>query len=155
MRDRFVHVLATGFGVGHFPVAPGTAGSLLGLLYWWWLSRNGPIFYWAVFALGVVFAVWCAGTAAERLHRPDPNCVVIDEIAAIPLALAGVAAHPWWAIPIGFLWFRLFDIWKPAPIRQSQALTGGLGIVADDLLAALYSCAATHIVLALIEWAMR
>jgi phosphatidylglycerophosphatase A len=146
MRDRLVKWIASGFGAGLVPVAPGTAGSLLGVGYWWLLTRASPWAYWLVFAAGVVFAVWCAGEAAELLRKPDPPCVVIDEIAVMPLVLAGVGMHPW-QIVVGFLWFRLFDIWKPTPVRQAQAFSGGLGIVLDDLLAACYACGATHAVI--------
>ncbi len=95
MRKRLIKFIASGFGVGYAPVAPGTVGSLLGVGYWWLLTRGNVWVYWLVFAAGVVFAVWCAGEAAEALRRPDPPCVVIDEIAAMPLALAGLGVQPW------------------------------------------------------------
>jgi phosphatidylglycerophosphatase A len=150
MRERLIKFIATGFGVGYAPIAPGTVGSLLGVGYWWLLTRGNVWVYWLVFAAGVAFAVWCAGEAAEALRRPDPPCVVIDEIAAMPLALAGLGVQPW-KIVVGFLWFRLFDVWKPTPVRQTQAFSGGVGIVLDDLLAALYACGATHAVVWAVE----
>ncbi len=146
MYKRLIKFIASGFGAGYFPVAPGTAGSLLGVGYWWLLTLLLPWAHWLVFVAVVLFAVWCAGEAAEILRRPDPSCVVIDEIAAMPLALAGLAARPW-PIIIGFACFRLFDIWKPPPVRESQHFSGGLGIVLDDLLAALYACGAAHAIL--------
>jgi phosphatidylglycerophosphatase A len=69
--------------------------------------------------------------------------VVIDEICSIPLALAGLGTVLW-MVAVAFVLFRLFDIWKPTPIRQVQRWPGGVGIVADDLLAAVYACVATH-----------
>ena len=146
MRERFIKFIASGFGVGYLPVAPGTAGSLLGIGYWWLLTRGNPWIHWLVFVAVLVLAVWCAGEAAEIWRRPDPSCVVIDEIAAMPLVLAGVGMV-WWKIALAFGLFRLFDVWKPWPVRQAQGLTGGLGIVLDDLLAALYAGAATRAVL--------
>jgi phosphatidylglycerophosphatase A len=143
MRERMVKFFATGFGVGYLRTAPGTAGSLLGVGYWWLLTRGNPWIHWLVFVAGLVFAVWCAGEAAEALRKPDPSCVVIDEIAVMPLVLAGIGIV-WWKIAVAFGLFRLFDIWKPWPVRQAQALTGGLGIVMDDFLAAIYACGATH-----------
>ena len=146
MYNRLIKFMASGLGVGYFPVAPGTVGSLLGVGYWWSLTLLLPWAHWLVFVVGVLFAVWCAGEAAEILRRPDPSCVVIDEIAVMPLALAGLAMRPW-PILIGFACFRLFDIWKPPPVRQAQDFSGGVGIVLDDLIAALYACGATHLIL--------
>jgi phosphatidylglycerophosphatase A len=91
----------------------------------------------------ILAAVGIAGGAAKRLHDPDPACVIIDEIVAMPVALAGLAAV-WWQAAIGFVAFRVFDIWKPLPIRQSQRLPGGWGIVVDDLLAGVAACVVTH-----------
>ena len=143
MRERLIKFIAAGFGVGLVPVAPGTAGSVLGVGYWWLLMHTVPWIHWLVVVAGLVFAVWCAGEAAEALRKPDPPCVVIDEIAVMPIVLAGFGVV-WWKIVLGFTFFRLFDIWKPWPVRQAQALTSGLGIVMDDVLAAGYACAVTH-----------
>ncbi len=146
MRNRLIKFLAAGFGAGWFPVAPGTVGSLVGVGYWWLLCRCNPWAHWLIFAAGVLFAIWCAGEAAEILRRPDPSSVVIDEIAAMPLALAGLAMRPW-EILLGFVCFRVFDVWKPPPVRQAEDFSGGLGIVLDDLLAALYACGAAHAII--------
>jgi phosphatidylglycerophosphatase A len=152
MRNALVRFFATGFGIGRLPFAPGTAGSILGVVYWWSLTFLQPWAHWLVFVLAVVFAVWCAGEAAELFRKPDPPQVVIDEIVVMPLALAAVGME-WWKIAIGFIWFRVFDIWKPPPVRQAQAFSGGVGIVLDDLLAAAYACLATHAVLWIISHA--
>lgn len=149
MRDRLIKFLATGFGVGNLPVAPGTAGSLVGVGYWWLLNHGAAWAYWPATILVVLFAVWCSGAASELYRKPDPACVVIDEICAMPIALAGTS-HVWWHVVLGFVWFRVFDVWKPSPVRQAQAFAGGLGIVLDDLLAAGYACATTHAVVWLI-----
>ena len=146
MRNRLVKFLATGFGIGKVPLGPGTVGSILGVAYWWSLTLLQPWAHWLVFALAVLFAVWCAGEAADLFRKPDPPQVVIDEIVAMPLALAGVGME-WWKIAIGFIWFRVFDVWKPPPVRQAQAFSGGVGIVVDDLLAAAYACLTTHAVI--------
>jgi phosphatidylglycerophosphatase A len=154
MRDRLVKFLATGFGAGNLPVAPGTAGSMVGVGYWWLLSRTGPWVEWPVVVLVLLLAVWCSGEAAVLFRKPDPSCVVIDEIVVMPLALAGLG-FVWWKIALGFVWFRIFDIWKPPPVRQAQMFTGGLGIVLDDVLAALYACGTTHLVLWLVQRVSR
>jgi phosphatidylglycerophosphatase A len=133
-------VLATGCGVGYSPVAPGTVGSLLGLLYWWLLVRyTGEWWgYLVVTVAGLLFAVGVSGAAARRLGAPDPPVVVIDEICAVPLALLA-GAGPHWPVArtlVAFVLFRVFDIWKPWPIGPAQRLPGGWGIVLDDVLAA-------------------
>jgi phosphatidylglycerophosphatase A len=141
--------IATGFGIGYVPLAPGTAGSLLGVGYWLLLSGW---FYWPVTILVVLLAVWLSGIASEIHREADPSCVVIDEICAVPIALAGIG-HVWWHVALGFVWFRVFDVWKPPPVRQAQAFAGGVGIVLDDVLAAGYACGTTHVVLWLIQHA--
>jgi len=144
MRDRLIMQIATSLGAGRSRIAPGTIGSIVGLGYWWLLVQlHSGYLYWLTFMAGVAFAVWCGGEAAKIMRHDDPPCVVIDEICVIPLALAGLGTV-WWMAAIAFALFRLFDIWKPAPIRQIQRWPGGMGIVADDVLAAVYACATTH-----------
>jgi phosphatidylglycerophosphatase A len=99
-----------------------------------------------VFVFAVAVAVWCAGAAAEAMRHPDPPSVVIDEIVALPIAFVGLDMV-WWQVVLAFAFFRLFDIWKPPPVRDAQSFSGGMGIVLDDLLAAAYACAATQAVL--------
>ncbi|MEI6084020.1 MAG: phosphatidylglycerophosphatase A [Verrucomicrobiota bacterium] len=140
-----VKFLATGFGIGYIPKAPGTFGSILGIGLWWLLKDYLP--YHAILILA---AVWIAGAAAKQMNDPDPSSVVIDEIVGMPIALAGITPV-WWQIAVGFAAFRLFDIWKPFPIRQSQQLPGGWGIVVDDLLAGICACLTTHA----IAWSCR
>ena len=146
MRDRLIKFIATGFGVGYLPKAPGTAGSVLGIGLWWLITATRPAFIgWCLFPIAILLAVWSAGEAAKLFGQPDPGCVVIDEIVAMPIALAGI--HPvWWQIVVGFAAFRLFDIWKPFPIHQSQQLPGGWGIVVDDLLAGVYAFVLTALI---------
>ena len=143
MRERWIKFLATGFGSGDVPFAPGLAGSVVGIGYRWLLAEFGSGFYWLIIALVALFAVWCSGAAAKEMGKKDPSCVVIDEIAAVPVALAGLSG--WWLVA-GFALFRVFDVWKPPGIRQSHELPGGWGIVADDLLAAAAACGVTHLV---------
>lgn len=141
MRERLIRFLATGFGSGLVPFAPGLAGSIVGLGYWWLLMQLGTTSYWLIVAFVALFAVWCSGAAAEAMGKKDPSCVVIDEIAAVPIALAGLSG--WWPA-LAFVLFRMFDVWKPPGIRQSQELPGGWGIVVDDLLAAASACGLAH-----------
>lgn len=139
--------VAEGGGTGRLKPAPGTWGSLLGLVIAWILARFGYEWMWALgCGLAPAVATPVCSRAARLLGEKDPSSVVFDEIVAMPLvfttfvALCPQAVHAlshetWWLA--GFAAFRLFDIWKPTPIRQLQRLHGGLGIVADDLAAAL------------------
>jgi len=153
---RGIVILAQGLGSGLFPKGPGTAGSVVGLVWAWVLMLPGHAgLFWFGALLGVGAAVWICGRAEQILGLHDPGSVVLDEIVAIPLcfgtgvmtqALNGgftgpssfVAAHPLWLVPAVFLAFRVFDIAKPWPVRQVQALPGGWGVVADDVLAAAW-----------------
>ncbi len=135
-----------GLGAGKAPVGPGTAGSVLGLAFWWWWFRQAePGVYAALMLIGVWLAVRVTGEAARLMGEKDPSCVVLDEMAAIPVALMGVGESAgWWVVALGFVWFRVFDIVKPPPVRWVERLPAGWGIVADDVVAGLYACGATH-----------
>jgi len=150
MRKRLIKFIATGYGVGYVPFAPGLAGSLVGLFFWWLVAQTGQFWQPWLYGFHVIVSVVIADEAARIIGKPDPPCVVIDEIVAVPLALAGLGIV-WWKVALAFVLFRLFDVWKPAPVRQAQAFSGGLGIVLDDLLAALYACGATHAVVWAVE----
>ena len=145
MRDRLVKLLATGFGVGYAPKMPGTAGSVLGVGVWLLIHLTGNAWAWIAFAAGILPVIWIAGAAERLFNKHDPQCVVIDEIVGMTVALAGIALD-WRLVLTGFVAFRLFDIWKPFPIRQSQKLPAGWGIVVDDLLAGGLACAVTRAV---------
>lgn len=137
--------LATVLGLGSTPVAPGTAGSMAGLVLVWVLWQlAGPV---AVAAGAVVVSavgIWAAEGTARHLGEEDPSRVVIDEVAGQMVALVWLPP----TVPVlaaGFLLFRLFDIMKPFPVRRLEKLPGGLGIVADDLAAGLYSVLLLHV----------
>jgi phosphatidylglycerophosphatase A len=155
MRERLIKFLATGFSVGYLPVAPGMAGSLVGVGFWWGLNQvHNPWLRWMLLVVAILFAVWCAGEAAEIMHHPDPSSVVIDEIVAIPLVMIGLGTL-WWHVVVAFVMFRIFDLWKPSPIRESQDFSGGIGIVLDDLLAAACACVTSHGIVWLVSWLKR
>jgi phosphatidylglycerophosphatase A len=149
--------IAQGFGIGRIPVAPGTFGSLVGVLWFglllltgsFWLFTGGTI-------AGIVLSVWLCGFAEKALGQKDPGSVVLDEIAALPVSFfAWVAIVLWrtgslpslafflsaqiWPLTLGvFVASRFFDIAKPWPVHQSQSLPGGWGVTIDDVLAAVY-----------------
>jgi len=129
-------LLATAGGLGGSPVAPGTAGSLVGAaLSLPFLGAGWPLQLGATAAL-VAVAVAVAGRAAEELGHRDPPRVVIDEIAGMCVATLALPFHVY-DLCVVFLLFRLFDIVKPAPIPRLERLPGGFGIVADDVAAGL------------------
>jgi len=141
VTHRIASVLATWFGCGYSPVAPGTVGSLAALLIAMLLERS---FHWqpTAFAnlalLALIPGVWAAHVFAARAGKKDPSAVVIDEVLGQWATLAGVTVFNWKSWLAAFALFRLFDIWKPPPVRQLENLPGGAGIVADDMMAGLY-----------------
>jgi phosphatidylglycerophosphatase A len=137
--DRGALWLATGLGIGRIPFAPGTFGSLEGLALAWALSY-APLAPWRLLAVGLLFVAGlvACGRAAKILGATDPQQVVFDEIAAMPVVFLAVDFHFTTAL-LGFALFRAFDIIKPWPVGWGETLAGGRGIMADDLLAALYA----------------
>jgi phosphatidylglycerophosphatase A len=139
---RRAHPLATaiasGFGSGYSPVAPGTAGSAVGLLLFWPMASL-PLAWQAALTV----AVFAAGVAASshlarRLGVEDPGVVVVDEVVGMWITLLAVPFTPLTAA-VGFFAFRAMDVWKPYPARQLEHLHGGWGIMADDVMAGVYA----------------
>ena len=145
LRDP-VHFIAFGFGAGLAPRAPGTFGSLVGLVAAWWLFEL-PLPWRIALVLAVIgFGIWVCGESARRLDRHDDQRIVFDEIAGVLLTSLAVVERTWLALALVFVFFRIFDILKPWPIRDvDHSLRGGLGIMLDDLIAALFAavCVAT------------
>jgi phosphatidylglycerophosphatase A len=141
--DRLALVLATGLGVGLAPVMPGTFGTLLGLPLAWGLSKSG----WPLsIQLAAMIAIFLAGIpicdrAARLFGKKDPGCVVFDEIAAVPFVFL-LEGFTFSTAILGFVWFRVFDISKPWPVRRLERLPGGLGIMIDDIVAAIFAAVA-------------
>ena len=131
--------LATGFYVGNVPLAPGTFGSLIGLPLCFLLAgiQLPPAIILAVLFIG--FAVWIAHAAEKILKQKDPGCIVIDEVAGMVVTLIGLPFNLMTA-GSGFIIFRILDILKPFPIRTlDKRLAGGIGIVADDVVAGIFA----------------
>lgn len=150
LRDPAI-LLATWFGAGYLPKAPGTWGSLAALPFAWALLAAGGPSLLAVAALLVSLAGWWAADrymAASGTH--DPGQIVVDEVAGQWLALLGAPHLSWWGFAAGFLLFRLFDIVKPWPVSWAdRKVPGGLGVMLDDVLAgvmAALALAALHMV---------
>jgi len=137
---------ALGFGSGLVPRAPGTFGTLVGVLLAAGMGTAGTgsaAYLLATLALIAVGVPIC-GQAGARLQRHDHPAIVWDEIAGFPLVLVGLPVTPAWLLA-GFLAFRLFDVLKPWPISWlDRRLAGGIGVMADDVAAALAACALLH-----------
>ncbi|HXJ17856.1 MAG TPA: phosphatidylglycerophosphatase A [Candidatus Polarisedimenticolia bacterium] len=188
-KPRFALFVATACGLGYIPLAPGTFGSLAGLLAamlpWWTLFALGavsrdtavvsmsffgrsefdPFVGFQIWLLAIVAAlgVWAASRSSDYWKQKDPQRVVIDEVSGQHLAIALGCGVPvswkpdipltgfpfgqasvhsvlsWKYLLLGLILFRVFDIWKPFPVRQAERLPGGWGIMADDWIAAVYA----------------
>jgi phosphatidylglycerophosphatase A len=140
MRRKPAWIFATCFGCGFSPIAPGTVGSLAAVLLGWLLSRAGfgrLHFLFLAFAL-LYPAIRAAGIVAAESGKKDPQIVVIDEVLGQWLTLAGAMRFDLLTFGLAFGLFRLFDIWKPPPIRLIERVPGGAGIVLDDMMAGGY-----------------
>jgi phosphatidylglycerophosphatase A len=141
MKSRLARGIATWFGCGHAPVAPGTAGSLGALAVAFLLSAWAdwhPLLFGALAVAMTPVSVWAATVAARESKKKDPGFVVIDEVLGQWITLAGATSLSAFAWVAAFALFRAFDIWKPWPLRRLEALPEGLGIVADDIGAGVY-----------------
>jgi phosphatidylglycerophosphatase A len=149
LRDP-VHFLAFGFGAGLAPRAPGTFGSAVGIVAAWWLLELPLAWRVAVVAAVIAAGIFICGESARRLGRHDDQRIVLDEIAGVLLTSLAVAEKSLFALALVFVFFRFFDIVKPWPIRDvDHSLKGGLGIMLDDLIAAVFAAACVVTVRAL------
>jgi phosphatidylglycerophosphatase A len=141
-------LIATWFGCGYAPKAPGTAGSLAALLIAIALNWVGGYGRWTLLLLTALLlapGIWSAGVVAKRTNQPDPQIVVVDEVIGQWITLAGAATFNWKTYLAAFVLFRLLDMWKPAPARQFENFPGGWGIVADDVMAGVYGALAIFV----------
>jgi len=145
----------TSFGVGFIPIAPGTFGSLVGVALYYLFGAQaalvrgrisqtaGPLYLLSPVVIAVLVGlvgVWAADLSEKFLRRKDPNCIVVDEVSGQYLAyLVALAPLNWKYLLLGFILFRVLDIWKPFPARQAESLPGGWGIMTDDWVAGIYA----------------
>jgi phosphatidylglycerophosphatase A len=137
MKTKVAGALATWFGCGLSPFAPGTVGSLAAVVIAYLLGWPP----WCFAVLGVAFTpigIWAADVTARVKGKKDPGLVVIDEVVGQWITIAGASTLNWKALVAAFLLFRVLDIVKPPPARQFERLPGGLGIMADDIAAGIY-----------------
>ncbi|WP_298866868.1 phosphatidylglycerophosphatase A [uncultured Gimesia sp.] len=159
IKEQCILLLATGLGIGYLPRAPGTFGSLLGpLLVMGLLCFNLTLpFYLLVAVVLFLVGVFICDRAAKILGLDDPGCIVFDEFTAftivmLPVLNRAIDGSFFWISLIAFLWFRLFDIWKPWPVRYFDRIHGGWGIMADDYVAAVYAAICLYTTLILLGW---
>ena len=148
---RFVALaLATSGGVGYIPFAPGTFGSLAGLLLWWLLPGTLPIQLTVIVAI-FILGSWSGSVAERHFASTDPGPVVIDEVLGM---LVTLFLNPvgWGGAILGFLLFRASDIIKPYPANKLEQLHGGVGVMADDLMAGIYANLALRVVIVFSNW---
>lgn len=136
---RLAVFVATVAYCGYFPIAPGTVGSAAGLLFYllvWW--AQSPVFETGLVVVLFAAGVW-AGTTAERYFGGiDPGPIVIDEVVGMLITLAFIPVG-WSGALAGFVLFRIYDVLKPYPAGRFERLHGGLGVMADDAMAAVYA----------------
>jgi phosphatidylglycerophosphatase A len=140
MRDP-VHLFAFGFGSGLSPWAPGTFGTLIAIPIVLFVMQFGFVAHLAFALLAAIFGIYVCGESARRLGVHDHPGIVWDEITGFAVTMLTVPANLY-SVVAGFALFRLFDIWKPWPIREADhSLHGGLGIMLDDVIAGIFAAA--------------
>jgi len=139
LKQKSVMFLATGCFIGNISFAPGTFGSILGLPLCFLFSKTNLLIAVFLIVIFIFSAIWIAREAEKILNTEDPGCVVIDEIAGILVTFTGLPFNTI-SVVFGFFIFRVLDIWKPYPIRSLERnLSGGAGIVMDDVAAGICS----------------
>ena len=134
--------VSTWFGCGYSPFAPGTVGSVAALAIGILLHEYAGLTGWHFLALAAVLfvpATWAATVTARVKNLKDPQIVVVDEVLGQWITLAGARTLNWKSYVAALALFRLFDIWKPPPVRQLESLPGGYGINLDDVMAGGYA----------------
>ena len=150
LLDQAAVMIATVFGTGYSPVAPGTVGSAVAVVVLWLVpfSRAGVLLFLVAV---IVVGTWAAHVAEHRLGGKDPGTIVVDEVAGMTLSVVLFPLTP--AVLLGgFVLFRIFDVVKPPPAHASQRLTGGVGVMIDDLIAGLYALAVLAVSRAALGW---
>jgi phosphatidylglycerophosphatase A len=149
VKRRFALALATAGGVGYIPIAPGTFGSIVGLAVWAILPGTITLQFAAILIL-FVLGSWSGSESERHFGRTDPSQVVIDEVVGILITLLGNPVG-WAGALAGFFLFRVSDIVKPFPSNRLEKLHGGVGVMADDAMAAVYA----NLVLRFGIWTIR
>ncbi len=149
--DRLIVAIATGMYSGFIPKAPGTWGSIIALLPWYF-CRNLSLYHYLILLISLfILGFFTAGSAEKILDQPDPGCIVIDEILGMFITLSLAPNHPV-AWITGLMLFRFFDILKPFPVSWLDThLHGGIGIMMDDVAAGIYALICLQIIWRVVE----
>ena len=151
-KNTIAKIIATGFGSGYSPIAPGTAGALVGCLLLWALQHFFPVYFsgelawaglWALLLIFFLLGVKCTDVLEPEWGH-DPQRIVVDEMVGVWTAMLFVPFNLL-HLAVAFVLFRIFDIWKPLGIRQMEKLGGGWGVMMDDVLAGVYSLIVMHL----------
>ncbi|WP_281167220.1 phosphatidylglycerophosphatase A family protein [Colwellia piezophila] len=143
--------MAYGFGTGLMPFAPGTFGTLVGVVLFWFMASMAAIPYAIVVAIMFFVGIFICGQTARDVGAIDPGFIVYDEVVGFLVAMFMLPAEGRWIVS-GFVVFRIFDIWKPFPIHWVEDKLGlGSGIMTDDVIAGLYTLIILHTARLLIE----
>lgn len=147
--------IATGFGAGFSPFASGTVGSLVALLPYLLLRELSLEIYLTVIVMAFALGIWVSQIVVRKVHIEDPSIIVWDEFVGQWIALT-FAPHNWCWVIVGFLLFRLFDIWKPWPVSWAdQSLKGGWGVMTDDALAGVYAALCLGIIYIMLAMGLK
>ena len=140
------HLLALGFGTGYVPKLPGTAGTLIGVLIYYFMQPLNVIVYLGITSVMFLAGIWLCGKTSQDMGVHDHNAIVWDEIVGYLVTMI-MAPAGWLWMALGFILFRIFDIWKPWPISWVDRHTkGGLGVMLDDLIAGIYGLVILQII---------
>lgn len=140
------YFIAFGFGSGLLPYAPGTWGTGVGLLLYWLWPITSPMIYLFMIVIGLGIGVFVSHRVTQDLGEHDYPGIVWDEVLGFWITMFAIPRYWLWAV-LGFVLFRVFDIWKPRPIRDIDArLSGGWGIMLDDVLAGVMACIVLHLI---------
>ena len=142
-----IHILSFGFGAGFSPFAPGTVGTLVAIPIYLLLASFSSIIYFSFVIVSFFIGCWLCGQTSNALGVHDHPGIVVDEIVGYLVTMLLVPPTWYWVL-LGFLLFRVFDIWKPWPVSLADRhIRGGIGIMLDDFIAAIYSLLSLHIVI--------
>lgn len=142
-----LHFLSLGFGSGLIKPAPGTWGTLVALPVWWLFASTSLVIYLLILLVTFLLGIYLCGYTAKAMGTHDHSSIVWDEFVGVWIALCLVPIS-WVGVILAFVFFRLFDIWKPWPINHfDKHMHGGIGIMIDDVIAGVFACACTHLTL--------
>lgn len=135
---HFIVILATGFGIGYSPIAPGTLGTLLAIPIYFFLSEISFPLYQLTLLAFFFLSSWISERAENYFGKKDDPRIVIDEMMGFFITMLWVTKTPLFIL-VGFILFRFFDIFKPFPIRRFEKVRGGFGVVLDDVMAGIFA----------------